>query len=122
MRAQTATGTRRSCLHTAPERKLAAQTACIQAGASWNSQSTGGSSDADARHLVDGHRVPRQMPAYEGIVGLCEQGTSNEYQLRTMGRWDGFDHEVHMRHTGGRFEGSGSVFRSRCYSPRMSPA
>ena len=71
MLAQMAIGTRRSRLHAAPERKRAAKTTCTQAGASLHSHSTGGRSAAEAGHLIDDHRSPRQTSTDEIIDCPC---------------------------------------------------
>ena len=87
MLAQMAIGTRRSRPHAAPERKRAAQTTCTQAGASLHSHSTGGCSAAEAVHLIDDHRSPRQTSTDEIIDCLCERGTASEGQSPHGGRW-----------------------------------
>ena len=78
MAAQLAIGTRHSRPPTAPECKRPAETSCIHAGASQDSQRAGSSSAAEARHLVDDHGSPRQKSADESIDGLGERDTAGE--------------------------------------------
>ena len=86
--------------HVAPMLKGAAQTACIQAVAHGNAKSTGDCSAAEARLLVDDHRLPPQKSACESIDGLCKQGTNSEDQISAAGGSCPLRSKLHAMHTG----------------------